>query len=125
MHIYCRNYFIVKTIYHAINVTSTEAELFAIRCSINQATQLQGINKIIIITDSIHFANKILDYSSYSHQVYSAAISCELGEFFSINNTNTIKFWESLSHCKWFLYSVVDSETRKYQQNPSFLWRTL
>ena len=68
----------MKTIYHAINVTSTEAELFAIRCSINQATQLQGINKIIIITNSIHSANKILDYSSYSHQVYSAAISCEL-----------------------------------------------
>ena len=29
---------IMKTIYHAINVTSTEAELFTIRCGINQAT---------------------------------------------------------------------------------------
>jgi len=96
----------VKTIHHPINVTSTEAELFAIRCSINQATQLQGLNKIIIVTDSIHSAKKIFDYSSHSHQVYSAAISCELREFFSINNTSIIEFWESLSRCKWFLFTV-------------------
>jgi len=111
----------VETIHHAINVMSMKAELFAIRYGINQATQLQGINKIIIITDSIHSANKILNYSSHSHQAHSIAISCELQEFFSINNTNTIKFWEFLSCCKWFLHSTVDSETRKYQQNLSFL----
>ena len=125
VHIYCWNYPIMKTIYHAINVISMEAELFTIRCGINQVTQLQGINKIIIVTNFIHFANKILDYSSYSHQAYSATISCKLQEFFSINNTNTIKFWESPSHCKWFLHSAVNSETRKYQQNPSFPWITL
>jgi len=34
---------IVKTIYHIINVTSTETELFAIRCGLNQATQLTNI----------------------------------------------------------------------------------
>ena len=113
VHIHRQDCPIVKTIHHAINVTSTEAELF-IRCSINQAMQLQGLNKIIIVTDSIHSAKKIFDYSSHSHQVHSAAISCELREFFSINNTNIIKFWESPSCCKWFLHSAVDSETRKY-----------
>ena len=103
VHIHRQDCPIVKTIHHAINVTSTEAELFAIRC-----------NKIIIVTDSIHSAKKIFDYSSHSHQVHSAAISCELREFFSINNTNIIKFWESPSCCKWFLHSAVDSEIRKY-----------
>jgi len=81
MHIHCQDCPIVKTIHYTINVTSIEAKLFAIRCSINQATQLQEINKIIIITDSIHSANKILDYSLHSHQVHSAAISHELQEF--------------------------------------------
>ena len=34
-----RSYEIVaKTVYHAINISSTEAELFAIRCCISQAT---------------------------------------------------------------------------------------
>jgi len=59
-HIYHQNCPIVKTIHHAINVTSMEAELFTIRYGINQATKLQGINKIIIVTDSIHSANKYL-----------------------------------------------------------------
>jgi len=68
----------MKTIHHVINITFTKAELFAIRCGINQTTQLQGLNKIIIVTNSIHSAKKIFDYSLYSHQVHSAAISHEL-----------------------------------------------
>jgi len=39
-----------------INVTSTEAELFIIKCDINQATQMANINHIIVITNSLHVA---------------------------------------------------------------------
>ena len=39
-----------------INVTSTEAELFIIKCGINQATQMANINHIIVITNSLHVA---------------------------------------------------------------------
>ena len=35
---------VIKTIYHAINITLTEAKLFTIRCSINQATQISKID---------------------------------------------------------------------------------
>ena len=52
---------IVKTIHHVINVTSSKAELFAIRCNINYATQLQDISHIIIITNAIPVARKISD----------------------------------------------------------------
>jgi len=55
-HIHIHNNPIIKTIYHVVNVTSTKAKLFTIRCSINQATQLVNINHIIIITDSLHAA---------------------------------------------------------------------
>ena len=34
---------IAKTIHHAMNVTSIETELFAIRCEINQAIQVPNV----------------------------------------------------------------------------------
>jgi len=55
-HIYIHDKPVIKTLHHAVNVTSTEAELFSIRCSINQATNIQGISKIVVITDSLHAA---------------------------------------------------------------------
>ena len=53
----------MKTIYHAMNVISTEAELFAIRCGISQASQIQGFTCIIIVTDIILAAKRIFDMS--------------------------------------------------------------
>ena len=35
-HICCGHNIVAKTIYHAVNITMTEAKLFAIRCEINQ-----------------------------------------------------------------------------------------
>jgi len=54
---------VIKTLHHAGNITSTKAELFAIRCSIDQAINIQEISKIIVITDSIHAAKRIFDSS--------------------------------------------------------------
>jgi len=51
---------VIKTLHHAGNITSTKAELFAIRCSIDQAINIQ---EIIVITDSIHAAKRIFDSS--------------------------------------------------------------
>ena len=55
VHIYVYNKQVIKTLHHAVNVMSTEAELFTIRCGINQATNMQSIKKVIIITDFIFF----------------------------------------------------------------------
>ena len=52
-------------LHHAINITSIEVELFAIRCKINQAVQIPGSSHIIIITDAIHMAQKIFDSSTH------------------------------------------------------------
>ena len=81
-------------IHYVVNVITTKAELFIIRCGINQVTNLQGIRKIIVIMNSIHFARKNFDYTSYSFQVHMASISYELGRFFNTNISNTIEFWE-------------------------------
>ena len=56
---------IKKTLYHAIGITSTVAELFAIRCGINQAIQIQEVSHIIIITDSIYVIHWIFDSFIY------------------------------------------------------------
>ena len=54
IHIY--DNLVIKTLYHTVNITSTEAEFFAIRYGINQATQLANINHIVVIMDLIHAA---------------------------------------------------------------------
>jgi len=55
-HIHMADKPLMKTIHHAINVTSTEAELFTIKCGINQSICFNNISKIVIITDSIYVA---------------------------------------------------------------------
>jgi len=80
-YIHTYNNPITKTLYHAVYITSTEAELFTIRCGINQASNHIDISKIIVITDSIYVAKKIFDPSSHPFQAHSAAILSELQEF--------------------------------------------
>ena len=85
---------LIKTLYHAIFVTSTEAELFTIRYSINQASNREDISKIIIITDFIHVAKKIFDLSPHPYQIHAVAILNKLHKFFVRNQNNLIEFWE-------------------------------
>ena len=72
MHI--NNKTLIKTIHHVVHITSTEAELFAIRYSINQAMNFDNVSKIIVVTDSIYVAKKIFEPSVYLYQVQLAAI---------------------------------------------------
>jgi len=65
LHIHSANHPLTKTVHHALFMTSTEAELFTIRCGINQACSIDNISKIIVVTDSIHMAKKIFDSESY------------------------------------------------------------
>ena len=60
-HVYLYLNSIKKTIHHTINITFTEAEIFAIRCGINQDVQIPDITYIIIVTDAIYVAHCIFD----------------------------------------------------------------
>jgi len=90
-HIHTYNNPITKTIHYVVHVTSTKVELFAIRCGINQASNCDGISKIII-ADSIHAAKKIFDSSSHPFQVHSVAILSKFQKFFLQHQNNSIKF---------------------------------
>jgi len=61
------DWLVVKTLHQAVNISTMEVELFAIRCSINQAVGILNIKKIIIITDSLHTARRIFDLSSHPY----------------------------------------------------------
>jgi len=68
-HIYLHNSPVIKTIHQAVNTTTTESELFAIRCSINQIVGKSNINQIVVITDSLYVARKIFNSSLYPYQI--------------------------------------------------------
>ena len=99
-HVHIANHLLTKTMHHTAFVTSTEAELFAIRCGINQACFKENVTKIIVVTDSIHAAKKIFDSKSHPFQSHTAAILSKLRDFFNSNRDNSIEFWECPSHLK-------------------------
>ena len=82
-HVHIHNNLLTKTLHHAVNITSTEVKLFAIRYSINQAINSTSISKIIVVTDLIHTARKIFDSFSHLLQGHTAIILKELWTFFS------------------------------------------
>ena len=77
-HMQISNQSLIKTLYYTAFITSTEAELFAIRYSINQATSKTNISKIVTVTDSIHAAKRIFDLSSHLFQNQSVVILGDL-----------------------------------------------
>ena len=68
-HIWRKQEIIAKSIHHVINITSIKAKLFAMRCGINCATQLQDIAHNIVITDAIPATKQIFDTSIHPHQI--------------------------------------------------------
>ena len=109
-----------KIVHHAAFITSMEAELFAIRCSINQACNKENVSKIIVVTDSIYTAKKIFNSKSHSYQIHSMAILSKLCHFFSTSQKNSIKFWECPSHLKWKFHQDVDKDSKSFNLTPSF-----
>ena len=119
-HVHIGNRLLTKTVHHALFVTSTEAELFTIRCDINQACSNKIVSKIIVVMDSIYAARKIFDSNSHSFQLHSTAILRELRNFFNSNSDNFIKFWECPSYLKWRLHHDVDKDSKSFHSIPFY-----
>ena len=120
LYVHIVNHPLIKTVHHASFVTSTEAELFAIRCGINQACSIDSVSKIIVVTDSIHTTKTIFNSESHPYQLHSAAILSELQRFFNSNLNNSIEFWECPSHLKWGLHLNVDKDSKSFHPIPSY-----
>jgi len=113
-HIYVHNKPMVKTLDHTVNVMSSEAKFFTIRCSIIQAVCLHEISKIIVIMDFIHTVKKIFDLSLHTLQKQAILILKDLREFFNHHHENIIEFWECSSKSNWKLHKVIDTETKSF-----------
>ena len=119
-HIHSHNRPLVKTVHHASFVTTMEAELFAIRCSINQACAIPNVSKIVVVTDSIHAARRIFANESHPYQFHTTAILRELRNFFSTNDSNSIEFWECPSKLRWRFHSFIDKDSKSFSISPSY-----
>jgi len=123
-HVHQANSPLIKTVHHAVFVTSSEAELFAMRCGINQACNKNNISKIVIITNSIHSAKCIFNSSSHPLQLHSAAILSKLRLFFNKRQDNSIEFWECPSHLKWRFHKDIDKDSKSFIPTPIFSCKT-
>jgi len=119
-HIYVHNKPVVKTLHYTVNITSMEAEFFALHCGINQATRSHEISKIIIITDSIHAAKKIFDPLAHALQKQALTLG-DLRKFFNCCPENIIEFWECPSKSNWHLHKAVDTDTKSFYLIPLLL----
>ena len=119
-HIHVANHSLTKMVHHATFISSTEAELFAIRCGINQACIKENVSKIIVVTNSIHTMKKIFNSKSHLYQSHTSAILNELHCFFNINQENSIEFWECPSHLKWRFHHEVNKDSKSFNPTPSF-----
>jgi len=99
-HIHIWDNPLIKMVHHVAYITSTEAELFTIRCGLSQTCNKENISKIIVITDSIHVAKKIFNTKSHPYQIHITAILNELRQFFTTCQGNHIEFWECPSWLK-------------------------
>ena len=115
------NHPLIKTVHHAMFIISMEAELFTIRCSINQACIKEGVSKIIIVTDSIHAVEKIFDSKLHPYQSHTIAILSELRHFFEANQENSIEFWECPSRLKWRFHNDTNKDSKSFNPTPSLL----
>jgi len=125
LHIHSYPNIIRKTIHHAVNVTTTEAKLFAIRCEINQAIQISEAIYIIVITNVIHLVQCIFDFAIHLYQLQSITIVKDLRVFFNKHLMNSIEFWDCPSNTKWFHYTLVNKNTKKFNLSLIFPCKAL
>ena len=122
LHIHIQDKPLIKIVHHMAYVTSTKAELFMIRCEINQACIKEDISRIIIITNSIHVAKKIFNTKLHPYQIHTTAILKELKQFFSKYQGNHIEFWECPSRLKQNLHKSTDRDSKEF--NPILLQKS-
>ena len=108
VHIHIHNCLVIKTIHRVVNIITTEAELFTIKCSINQAICIPNIKRIMVVTDSIYTIKRIFDSLIYLYQIHLAAILHKLRDFFEQSSNNTIEFWNYSNCCKWSFYAIIN-----------------
>ena len=103
---------------HATKVTSTEAEIMAIRLGLNHAIYHEHIENITVITDSIHAARKIFDSSNHPYWSITAPIAKEIHTFLAKSPSRSINVWHCPTNSNWKQHSDVDKDVKASHISP-------
>ncbi|PPQ90830.1 hypothetical protein CVT25_011970, partial [Psilocybe cyanescens] len=88
----------------ASKVTAPDAELYAIRSAIVNATSRDDCTDIFIFTDSMDSARRAVDPSIHSGQGHSVAVCEALQTWFTCKDGQSITFVYVPSHLQWDLH---------------------
>ena len=99
---------------------TTKVELFAIWYGISYAVSISNTYTINIVTDSIHAAMRIFDYSYYPYQYHTISILKDIHSFILYYLDYHIIFWDCSSKVEWLPHLRADTDSK--QQVPSFYY---
>jgi len=117
-HIWQNNAIMHKQKLYATNITSTEAEIMSMCLGLEQALHIVGVQKITVITDAIHRAQKIFDMSLYPYPTLIILIIEKIYQFFAKSPNNNITIWHCPSSYKWKPHKDVDREVKLLRTTP-------
>ena len=89
-----------------------------LRCGFDQVVQILDTAHIIVITDTLHVAQKIFNTMIHLYQLQSIVISKKLCVFFNQHLNNSIEFWDCPSSENWYLHVVVDKKMKNFNLIP-------
>jgi len=100
-------------------VTSVEAELMAIHTGLIPAIERDNIHDIIVITDSIATAKKILESKVDPLQNIFIPIASAIKTYLKKNGRNKIHFWYCPSRAKWPRHQLVNDQVNVSLYSPA------
>jgi len=98
---------------------SIKAELMAIYIGLISAMDINDIHNIIIITDSISAARKILESKVDSLQSMIILLASAIKSYLSKDARNKIHFWYCPSKMKWPRHKLINDQVKASSNVPT------
>ena len=124
-HVWSDNSIVKQLQVYSINDISIEAKLMAIHTSLISAMEINNIHDIIVITDSITTARKILESKVDPLQNMFISLASAIKTFLSKDDRNKIHFWYCPSKAEWPKHQLVNNQVKASICIPTFSSKVL
>jgi hypothetical protein len=108
-----------SSIMMAGHVLASDVELFAIRAAVCKATGFANCDRIVLFTDSIGMAKRVVDPSIHSGQAHSLAVCKALNTWLSVSPDRRVDFVETPSKLKWGIQHAAHLRARSLPPVPA------
>jgi len=98
---------------------SVKAKLMAICIGLIPVIANNDTYNIIVITDSITTASKVLESNINSFQNIAIPLATKIKSFLSKNNRNAIYFWHCPSKVKWPKHRLINDQVKATDNTPT------